>query len=107
MFLNYLFWSSLSSRFWWRPPSKGVFSQVLTKVSASSGVVVLPPRQRMLALLWAAAISAVNLSWTRAARMPFVRLAFMEIPMPVPQIRMALSTSPKPILSTAFWAISG
>ena len=46
-------------------------------------------------------ISAVNSSWQSAARIPGIRLAAMEAPIPVPQRAMSLGTSPASTLRQA------
>ena len=50
----------LSSRFWYLPPSKGVFSQTLIISCRASSPCVLPPRHSTLQSSWAAAKRAVD-----------------------------------------------
>lgn len=55
---------------------------------ANSTPINLPPNAKTLASLCLLASSALKLSWHNAQRMFLWRFAAIEIPIPLPQIRM-------------------
>ena len=83
--------SILSIRFWWRPPSKEEERKTSMRLTTSSKRIVRPPNEMMFALLCFLAISAVKESYKRAALMPLNLFAAIEMPTPVPQIKIPKS----------------
>ena len=76
-------------------------------ILASSGPMTLPPMTRILALLCRRLMMAENRSLHSAARTAGKRFAAMDMPMPVPQIRMPRGYSPEEILRATWAAKSG
>src|SRR5690606_12413695 len=62
--------SSLPTRRWWRPPSKGVARKTATISSASAGATIRAPSASTLASLCWRARRAVNRSLVATARTP-------------------------------------
>src|SRR5699024_10156920 len=86
------------------PPSNSVFSHVSTISRARPCPITLSPIAKILeSLCWRVAF-AENVSCTNAQRMPFVLLAVILIPIPVPQIRIPLSYSPAATFSATGFA---
>ena len=76
------------------PPFKRGLSQVLTTAMARTSPMTRPPITRMLASLCSRLIRAANRSPHRAARTCGNRLATMDIPRPVPHMRIPRENSP-------------
>src|SRR6266496_6400082 len=76
-----------SSRPEWRPPEKGVSSQICTICLASASSRMRAPRASTLRLLCSRDICASYSLPTLAARIPGTLLAVMAIPIPEPQTR--------------------
>ena len=72
----------------WRPPSKSVSRKASVMALARSGPMMRSPRHSTLAPLCRRLMRAMCSLAHRAARMPFTRLAAMDMPMPDPQMRM-------------------
>src|SRR5690554_7360726 len=75
-------------RFWCLPPSNLPLSQASMIFPAVSFSVVLPPITNTLESLCARAIFAISGEVQSAALTPFMRLAAIEAPIPVPHIRI-------------------
>ena len=97
----------LSMRFWWRPPSNSAFRKASTIWQARPAPTTRPPRHRALASLWRRVYSALKESLQQQARMPWILLADMEMPTPVPQNSSAFSHWPFTTASQAGTAMSG
>ena len=83
-----------STRRAWRPPSNSVVRKVRTISSAITGPMVRAPMATMLASLCWRERAVDTGSEHSAQRTPWILLAEMEMPMPVPQISTPLSHSP-------------
>ena len=76
------------------PPAKLACSQVSTISSAVPIPITLLPRASIFALLCSMLILAMKVSVQRAALMPGILLAAIDIPIPVPQTKIPFSHSP-------------
>ena len=81
--------------------------KVSTIIVASPGPTTLPPIANIFALLCSLVAFAEKTSWQSAHLMPFTLFAVMEMPIPVPQIRIPLSASPPATAKATFLANSG
>src|SRR6185312_2391012 len=79
----------------WRPPSKGVSSQICTRVRAISSEIILWPREMTLASLCWRPKRADSSFQHRAQRTPRTRLATIASPLPEPPSTMPRSNSPR------------
>ena len=91
----------------WRPPSKGVPSQASRMASASSVLVIFPPRQSRFESLWARVIFPMCALVQSEARTPENLFAMMLMPMPVEQMRMPRCASPRETAPATCSAKSG
>src|SRR4051812_1041732 len=78
----------------WRPPSKGVSSQICTSVRAISSEIIRWPKEITLASLCWRPKRADSSFQHRAQRTPRTRLATIASPLPEPPSTMPRSTSP-------------
>ena len=85
----------------------GVVKNVSTIFKARPGPTTRPPKARMLALLCSLVACAQKQSVHNAARTPLTLFAVIEIPMPVPQIRIPNSHSPSATACATFLPYSG
>src|SRR6185295_5984477 len=79
----------------WRPPSKGVSSQICTRARAVSRGIIRWPRESMLASLCWRARRADSSFQHRAQRTPRTRLATIASPLPEPPSTTPRSNSPR------------
>ena len=97
----------LPTRRAWRPPSKGVASQVRMILSCISGPSISAERQSTFKSLWRRLISAVTSSWQVAARTPEILLAAIAMPTPVQHNRTPRSAVPSATRRATSAAMSG
>ena len=81
--------------------------KISTIFSASPGPTTLAPKAKMLASLCSLVASALKQSLHTAARIPGTLFAAIEIPMPVPQIKIPLSHSPSTMACATFFPYTG
>ena len=82
----------------------GVFKKVSTIFTASSGPRTRPPNATILVSLCNLVASAEKQSEHSAQRIPGILFAAMEMPIPVPHIRIPFSHSPSKIACPTFLA---
>lgn len=89
----------------WRSSFENSVSRnVSTTFKACPGPITLAPIARILASLCSLVACALNVSWHSAARIPFILLAAIDMPIPVPHISIPLSHSPDTIALATFFA---
>ena len=81
-----------------------MFKNVSTIFKASPGPTTLAPIASIFASLCSLVACALNVSCQRAALIPLTLLAVIEIPIPVPHIRIPFSHSPDTIAFATFFA---
>ena len=95
---------SLILRMWRSSLENGVSRNVSTILIASPGPTTLPPSASTFASLCSLVACAQKQSVHYAARIPGTLLAAIEIPIPVPQIRIPFSHSPSTMACATFLA---
>src|SRR5437899_12126231 len=91
--------ASLATRLAWRPPSNGVLRNTFNASRATSVPIMRWPKAITLASLCSRVRRADVTSCTSAARTLGLRLAAIEMPMPVPQTITPVSTLPEAMVS--------
>jgi len=98
---------SLATRRSWRPPSKSVPRKAFRQSLAVSGPIRRAPRASTLASLCWRDRRAIRLSVHRAARQPGIRLAAIEMPIPLPQTATPYLALPVATVSPSWRPKSG